>query len=89
MVGKTYIVDQFEDDWAVLEIAEGETFNVPKAWLPEDAAEGDMLQLSLETEPATSTLRFSVDAEETAARRRHVQELRDSLLKAPDGDLEL
>ena len=89
MAGETYIVDRFENDWVVLEIAEGETFNVPKAWLPEDAAEGDVLQLSLEAEPAKSTVQFSVDAEETAARRRHIQELRDSLLKAPDGDLEL
>ena len=86
---ETYVLDRFEGDWAVLEVRAGETFNVPSAWLPDDAAEGDVLKLSLEVGPTESAARFAVDAEETAARRRQAQELRDSLLKAPEGDLEL
>ena len=86
---ETYVLDRFEGDWAVLEVGAGETFNVPSAWLPEEAAEGDVLKLSLAVGPTESTARLVMDAEETAARRRQVRALRDSLLKAPEGDLEL
>lgn len=84
-----YIIDRFESEWAVLEVAAGETFNIPKAWLPEDAAEGDVIRVSLESGIGESTARFTVDEEETAARRQSMRELRDRLLKAPEGDLEL
>ena len=86
---ETYVLDRFEGDWAVLEIGAGETFNVPSAWLPEEAAEGDVFKLSLEVGLTESIARFTVNAEETAARRRQAQELRERLLKAPEGDLEL
>ena len=86
---ETFILDRFEGDWAVLEVGAGETFNVLSAWLPEEAAEGDVLRLSLEVGPTESAARFVIDAEETAARRQQVRALRDSLLKAPEGDLEL
>ena len=30
-----YVIDRFEDNgWTVLERSDGETFNVPKEWLP-------------------------------------------------------
>lgn len=86
---KHYTLDRFEDEWAILEVEAGETFNVPKLWLPEAAAEGDVLKLSLETGSTQSAARFAVDAEETAARRQHARELQERLLKAPEGDFEL
>ena len=81
------MLDRFEGERAVLEA--GATFNVPSAWLPDEAAEGDVLRLTLTAGPTESTARFAIDAGETAARRQQVRALRDSLLEAPEGDLEL
>ncbi len=49
------VIDRFESDLAVLECG-GSTWNVPRALLPPDAAEGDVL-------------RFVVDADATRAAR--------------------
>lgn len=87
--GHTYIIDRFEGERAVLEVAIGETFDVPKAWLPEDAAGGDVLTPSLEASSRKCSVQLTVDAEETAARRQSVRELQRQLPKDPEDDLEL
>lgn len=86
----TYTIDRFEDNgWAVLEREDGETFNVPRDWLPTGAEEGAVLSLELSAEAKVSTVNFDLDDEATAWRRNEAKELRSSLPKAPGGDLEL
>ena len=63
------IIDRFEEAWAVLEY-EGTTFNFPRALLPREAREGDVLKLAAE-----------VDVGTTDDRRRRVKELEGKLFK--------
>lgn len=85
-----YAIDRFEDNaWAVLEQSDGETFNVPKEWLPEDAREGDVLNVDAASKGAASRLSFTVDAAETDKRREDAAEHRERLPRGPEGDLEL
>ena len=85
-------LDRFEDnDQAVLELSAGVTLNVPRNWLPPKAREGDVLRLRV-TESVSgnsSLVQFVVDVAKTAERREEITELRDSLPKAPEGDLDL
>ena len=93
----SYVIDRFEDDgWAVLERPDGETFSLPRVWLPYAAREGDVLNLrmhlpadDLTTDPTTSTLTFMVDQEATTARREKLESIRSKLKRGPAGDLEL
>lgn len=85
-------LDRFEDnDQAVLELAVGLTMTVPRSWLPPKAKEGDVLRLRItESESGTgSFLSFHIDARQTTQRREAAKDLRDSLPKGPEGDLEL
>ena len=86
--GQHYILESFEEAWAVLEAAAGETFRVPRSWLPSAAKEGDVLGVSLESGDE-SNLRFAVDPAETDARRQRADELRADLPEGPEEDLEL
>jgi hypothetical protein len=58
-------IDRFEGDYAVLEIREetGEVLykNLPASWLPDDAAEGDVLVKTAEG--------YAIDTLETEKRR--------------------
>jgi hypothetical protein len=97
-VSNLYVLERYEDgNWAVLEREDGATFNVPRAWLPSNAKEGDVLVVEklpdlstydLEDEPS-STLDIFVDEEETNRRRQKAKAARASLPKGPEGDLEL
>ena len=68
-IGQTCIVDRFEGDWAVLEW-NGTTFNLPRAVLPKEVKEGDVLRFSIE-----------VDRNETESRRRRIKTLEGGLFK--------
>ncbi|MBP0976145.1 MAG: DUF3006 domain-containing protein [Oscillospiraceae bacterium] len=61
----TMTIDRFEGDYAVLEIREetGEVLykNLPASWLPDDAAEGDVLVKTAEG--------YAIDTLETEKRR--------------------
>ncbi len=65
----TFIIDRFEEDWAVLEY-DDETYNVPRALLPDNAKEGDVLKISLE-----------IDQEETEKRKEAIRKLEDELFE--------
>lgn len=87
----TLVIDRFEGELAVLE-QDGRTFELPRAWLPPEAAEGEVLRLSVYTNarsPALSFLRFMRDQGETRARREEAAALRAALPKGPEGDVEL
>ena len=65
----TIIIDRFEGDLAIIEY-EGKTFNLPRALLPKETKEGDILRLSIE-----------IDHAATADRRRKVKSLEDRLFR--------
>ncbi len=41
------VIDRFEGEWAVVEYNKS-TFNIPRALLPEETKEGDVLKLTIE-----------------------------------------
>lgn len=85
----TYTLDRFEDnDLAVLELHTGESRTVPRAHLPLEAREGDVLE-DLLWYDRDGEVRYRIDALETEKRRREVADLRASLPRADEGDLEL
>ena len=85
----TYTLDRFEDnDLAVLELHTGESRTVPRAYLPLEAREGDVLE-DLLWYDRDGEVRYRIDALETEKRRREVADLRASLPRADEGDLEL
>lgn len=63
------IIDRFEGNMAVIEY-ENSTFNVPRSLLPENAREGDVLDIDIK-----------VNKEETEQRRRKVKKMMDDLFK--------
>jgi hypothetical protein len=73
-------VDRFEEDLAVL-IVDGAERILPRAQLPADAREGDVVDLAL----------GQVDAQATEALREQVRQAREQALKKapPPGDFEL
>ena len=65
----TIIVDRFEGSFAVVEYG-GTTFNLPRALLPKETKEGDVLRITIE-----------VDHAATADRRRRIAEKEDRLFR--------
>ena len=85
----TYTLDRFEDNnLAVLELGTGESRTVPRAHLPLEAREGDVLE-DLPWYDRDGEVRYRVDAAETEKRKREAADLRASLPQAEEGDLEL
>ena len=85
----TYILDRFEDnDLAVLETDAGESVVVPRAVVPPEAREGDVL-LELDASAIDGEVRYAVDFGATERRKQEIAELRASLPKAEEGDIEL
>ena len=84
-----YIIDRFEDgDLAVLETDEGTMVDVPRAQVPPEAKEGDVL-IELAENDLDGEVRYAVDFEATEQRHQEAADLRASILQAPEGDLEL
>lgn len=67
-----YSLDRFEGNWAVLVDEDGESRDVPRTQLPQEAAEGDMLR---ERDGV-----FISDEDATAARRAEILRLQEKLL---------
>jgi hypothetical protein len=88
--GAPLIVEALEHPTiATLEDGEGARLVVPRAWLPRDAADGDVLRAIVEDGVDGRTVHLRIDAEATAKRGREMQERRDHLPRAPGGDLDL
>jgi len=60
------IIDRFEGDYAVIELPDMSTVNMPIQLIPKGAREGDVLIIE-------------IDAEETKNRREQVKKLMDDL----------
>lgn len=43
-----FIIDRFEEEFAVVESIEGKMINIPKDIIPSEAREGDVLVISLD-----------------------------------------
>lgn len=85
-----WIVDRFEGEYAVIERAGGETFNIPRYLLPSALKEGDVVGVMGSEDLERATWFFERDPEETARLkeelRRQVNELKG---QDPGGDIEL
>ncbi len=84
-----YIVERFTGGgYVVLEHAT-DSVEVPAAWIPRDAREGDVLTGELDRAGAESRLRFVIDPEAAKERRLKLLEKRARLKRGPKGDLNL
>ena len=59
-------IDRFEGDYAVVELEDRQMVDLPKALVPSDANEGDILEIT-------------VNREETEKRRRRIEKLTEDL----------
>lgn len=62
------IIDRFEGNFAIVELADKSTTNIPKSILPPQAIEGDVINIE-------------VDTEETGKRKAAVKKLMGDLWK--------
>jgi len=72
-----------------MEDEEGRLFSMPLHWLPAGVSEGDVVRVIAEDVEAGRIVRFEIDEAETEARGAEAAALRDSLRRAPEGDIEL
>ena len=85
-----FTIDRFEDnDLMVLETDRGESLDVPRAHVPPEAKEGDVL-VELPENEFDGEVRYAVDFDLTEQRKAEAEKLRASLptLKG-EGDIEL
>ena len=71
-MSKRGIIDRFEEDWAIVEMEDGEFIDVPAHTLPSEAVEGSVILIE-EKEKIT------VLTEETHTQRAKVKALIDKL----------
>ena len=85
-----FIIDRFEDNGlAVLETQDREHIDVPRAHIPPEAREGDVL-VELPENELDGTVRYAVNFELTEQRRAEAAQLRASLPTLDEeGDIEL
>lgn len=87
---ETYVIDRFEDNnLVVLENHQGESLILPKWLVPLNAKEGDTCILKVEQRDELSRCTVLRDAQATEVRKQALKALRDSLVKAPEGDISL
>lgn len=60
------IIDRFEGEFAIIELAKGKFLQIPRAILPPEAKEGDVITVQ-------------IDGKQTAQRRREVERLLQEL----------
>jgi hypothetical protein len=73
---RSFVIDRFEGDVAVLEAEGGGTQDVPRSKLPEGAAEGDALIFDEESGA------FSIDPEGTRLRAERIKNIMDGFFDA-------
>ncbi|MFX0549840.1 DUF3006 domain-containing protein [Hathewaya histolytica] len=66
------ILDRFEGNYAVVEITEGKTIDIPKDIIPKDAREGTILNLEINV---------TIDEKDTSNRKKEIEKLMDDLWK--------
>lgn len=63
-----YIIDRFEEDYAIIEGEDMDTFNLPKHMIPKDAMEGDILEIEVK-----------LKQDDTEQRKKRIENLMDDL----------
>lgn len=53
-----YTIDRFEGDFAVIELEDGRFANVPMVAIPVEAKEGDIIQVSIDSDETESRKLF-------------------------------
>lgn len=71
MENKTYIVDRFENEFAVCEAEDLKFVNINKKELPENTKEGDILVFDGQ--------KYSIDIEKTNARKKEIEDITKDL----------
>ncbi len=66
-----YVIDRFEDHFAVCEDEEGKMINIERAKLPENVKEGDII---FEDEEG-----FKIDSKEIESQKERIEKLADEL----------
>ncbi len=61
-----FIIDRFECEYAVVELADKSTVNIPRSLLPKDAQEGDIIEIT-------------VNKNETSKRKNNISKLMDDV----------
>ncbi len=84
-----WVLDSVSDAWARIESDTGVTMQLPAKWLPPDAREGSVLRVEQAGQGSRRTVTIEVDIAATDQRRAGAKSLRDSLPRAPSGDLDL
>ena len=85
-----YTVDRFEgSEWAVLEDELGITLRIRRHWLPLNAAEGDVINASVDGGTELTSVQFELKPHERGERLAEARRLRDALSPGPKGDLDL
>jgi hypothetical protein len=86
----TYTLDRFEGpDWAVLEDDRARSVRVPRAWLPADSHEGDVVDVSVGAAHDATSVSFQLDPGKRSERQAEAHRLRERLPRGPKGDLDL
>jgi len=87
---RTWIVDRFEGDRAVVETEDRTTLELPRRLLPEGTEEGDVLRVSGSPERADASAAIRRDVEATAERGERLREQVKRLRRRDrGGDIEL
>ena len=86
-----YTIDRFEGiGWAVLEDEHGQTFTVPRDWLPSTAREGDAVKVDATAQTTAATMiRFELDPTARDEQLAKARARRDALQRGPKGDISL
>lgn len=85
-----YILDRIENSDAHLETEAGLVLTIPASLLPTGAREGQVLTTSSGPDTVCEeNVTFSINTQATEDRRNRTQELRSSLNRGPEGDLDL
>ncbi len=61
---KSYVLESFEGEWAVLEADADMTFPIPRAWLPENVKVGDVLSAKVASGGDEGSLKLALSLTE-------------------------
>ena len=86
-----YTIDRFEGvGWAVLEDEHGQTFMVPRDWLPSTAREGDAVKVDATAQTTAATMiRFELDPTARDEQLAKARARRNALPRGPKGNISL
>ncbi len=84
-----YVIDRFTDNNSAVLESEPGAWEIPRAWLPDNAREGDVIRIENIRKEDGTWVRFTVDSGATAERRAKLAEKRNRLRRGPKGDFSL